>query len=219
MHYIKWYFWRFFAMFLFFNCTIAFTQNQSNSVISLPSLTVEGASERKSLSGLSLVPNDTESKSAQNIGETLNDQLGFSSSSFGQSANRPIIRGMSGSRVPILQNGSVAGDVSSISADHAVASDVIFNQKIEVLRGGDSLRFSSGANQGLINIIDNRIQDTVTYRYLLIAQKSGALLDTLVFPVKPEHSFRVKYLQRVGVHFYGCAGRPVAIVDLKIVFT
>ena len=157
MHYIKWYFWRFFAMFLFFNCTIAFTQNQSNSVISLPSLTVEGASERKSLSGLSLVPNDIESKSAQNIGETLNDQLGFSSSSFGQSANRPIIRGMSGSRVPILQNGSVAGDVSSISADHAVASDVIFNQKIEVLRGGDSLRFSSGANQGLINIIDNRI--------------------------------------------------------------
>ena len=134
MHFIKLYLWRSFALFLFFNLQTSFGQNESNSVISLPMLTVEGAGELKAFSGFGLVHNEIEGKSAQNIGEALSDQLGFSSSSFGQSANRPIIRGMSGSRVPIMQNGSVSGDVSSISADHAVASDVIFNQKIEVLR-------------------------------------------------------------------------------------
>jgi iron complex outermembrane receptor protein len=63
-----------------------------------------------------------------------------------------------------------SGDVSSVSPDHAVASEVMFSQAIELLRGGESLRYSSGANQGLINVVDQRIPSTI------LAEPSASLL-------------------------------------------
>ena len=43
---------------------------------------------------------------ASNLGETLANQLGVSSSYFGAGASRPIIRGLAGARVQMLEDGS-----------------------------------------------------------------------------------------------------------------
>ena len=156
------------SIFLFSQLT--FAQEQSIRVSDIPTLTVEGFAPLSNKVELNIGQREIQSKFPTNIAESLHDELGFSSSSFGQSSSRPIIRGMSGSRVPILQNGMNSGDVSSVSPDHVVASDVMFSQSLELLRGSESLRYSSSANQGLLNVIDLRIPSSI------LAEPSASLV-------------------------------------------
>ena len=96
-------------------------------------------------------------KVSTSLGDTLGGELGVSASGFGAGASRPIIRGLEGPRVKILQNGMGVADVSSLSNDHAVATESATAQQIEVLRGPAALLYGSGAIGGLINVVDNRI--------------------------------------------------------------
>ena len=57
------------------------------------------------------------------LGDTLNGQPGLRSTFYGPGASRPVIRGLSGPRVMVLENGVGQVDASSLSPDHAVASD------------------------------------------------------------------------------------------------
>ncbi|MEO5973296.1 MAG: TonB-dependent receptor [Sphingomicrobium sp.] len=91
------------------------------------------------------------------IGETLARQPGVTASSFGPAASRPILRGLSGDRVRILTDGIGSLDVSSSSADHAVAINPLTAERIEVLRGPSALLFGSSAIGGVVNVIDARI--------------------------------------------------------------
>ena len=146
---------------VFFFCSLSVAQEKSTQVPNIPNLTVEGYSSLKHANGPYILQQDIPYKSSKNVAEALSEELGISNTSFGQNANRPVIRGLSGARVPMMQNGMNPGDVSNLSDDHAVASDVLFNQSIEVLRGGEALRYSSGAIQGLVNIVDNRIPTSI----------------------------------------------------------
>jgi len=99
-------------------------------------------------------------EAAATLGDTLQNQVGISSSSFGTGVGNPVIRGLSGKRVEILQNSSSVGDASDISPDHAVASEALLAERIEILRGPATLRFGPGAIGGVVNVIDNRIHST-----------------------------------------------------------
>lgn len=94
---------------------------------------------------------------AATLGATLQNQIGVHSSSFGPGVGVPVIRGQSGKRVEILQNGSTVGDVSDTSPDHAVATEALLADRIEILRGPSTLRYGAGAIGGVVNVIDNRI--------------------------------------------------------------
>lgn len=91
------------------------------------------------------------------LGETLDGTPGVSSSYFGPNASRPIIRGLDGDRVRILQNSGASVDASGLSNDHAVPSDPISMDRIEVLRGPGALMYGGSAVGGVVNVIDNRI--------------------------------------------------------------
>jgi iron complex outermembrane receptor protein len=96
-------------------------------------------------------------KVGSSIGETLQNELGVSASAFGAGASRPIIRGLEGSRVMMLENGMPTSDVSGLSNDHAVASEGATAQQIEILRGPAALLYGSGAIGGLVNVVNDRI--------------------------------------------------------------
>lgn len=96
-------------------------------------------------------------KQQNSIGETLASELGVTASSFGQGASRPIIRGLSGARVLVLQDGIGTLDVSSISDDHAVTIEPLQATQIEILRGPATLLYGSGASGGLVNVVTGRI--------------------------------------------------------------
>ena len=91
------------------------------------------------------------------IGETLKDLPGVTASSFGPTASRPILRGLSGERVRVLIDGIGSLDLSSSDPDHAVAINPLTAERIEVLRGPSALLFGSSAIGGVVNVIDTRI--------------------------------------------------------------
>lgn len=119
--------------------------------------TMQILSPTKVLSGTEL-----RSKVGSSLGETLSNELGVTASGFGAGASRPIIRGLEGPRVKILQNGMSVADVSSVSNDHAVASESASAQQIEILRGPAALLYGSGAIGGLVNVVDDRIPSKLT---------------------------------------------------------
>jgi len=109
-------------------------------------------SPNKVLSG-----DDLQNKLSGTLGATLANELGVSATGYGSGASRPVIRGLEGARVQILQNGLSVGDVSSISADHAVANPMQNTHQIEILRGASALLYGSGSSGGLVNVVNDRI--------------------------------------------------------------
>ncbi|ESQ82248.1 hypothetical protein AEAC466_18045 [Asticcacaulis sp. AC466] len=91
------------------------------------------------------------------LGDMLAYLPGIRSSSFSPGASRPIIRGLEGFRVLVLNNGMGMVDVSALSQDHAVPSDPTEARRIEVLRGPSALAYGGNAIGGVINVIDDRI--------------------------------------------------------------
>ena len=96
----------------------------------------------------------------QSLGEHVDALLGVSSADFGAAVGQPIIRGMSGNRVKVLNNGTVIRDVSALGPDHAV--DVSLNdvKQIEIVRGPSALMYSNGSIGGIVNVVDNSIPTT-----------------------------------------------------------
>lgn len=115
-------------------------------------------SESEIVGALNIIDSNTlKREAASTLGGTLHNQIGVASGSFGPGVGVPVIRGQSGKRVEILQNNSSVGDVSDISADHAVATEALLADRIEILRGPATLRYGPGAIGGVVNIIDYRI--------------------------------------------------------------
>jgi iron complex outermembrane receptor protein len=91
------------------------------------------------------------------LGETLNGIPGVTATQFGPNASRPIIRGLDGERVRIMQNGVGILDASSLSFDHAVGIDPLIIEQIDVVRGPAALLYGGSAVGGVVNAIDHRI--------------------------------------------------------------
>jgi len=94
---------------------------------------------------------------AGGIGDMLNGLPGLRSTFYGPGASRPVIRGLSGPRVMVLQNGVGQVDASALSPDHAVASDPGEASRIEVLRGPSTLAYGGSGIGGVVNMIDDRV--------------------------------------------------------------
>lgn len=91
------------------------------------------------------------------LGETLNQEPGVASTYFGPGSSRPVIRGLGGDRIRILEEGVGTGDASNVSPDHAVSVEPSKAQQIEIVRGPATLLYGSNAVGGLVNVIDNRV--------------------------------------------------------------
>lgn len=115
-----------------------------------------------SLSGVAILGGaDLTAALRPSIGDTLKNTPGVSSSSFGPTASRPVLRGLQGERVRVLTNGIGSIDVSNTSADHAPVVNPLLAERIEVLRGPQSLLYGSAAIGGVVNVVDGRIPNVV----------------------------------------------------------
>ena len=96
---------------------------------------------------------DVEKRRKYSIGDMLKDLPGISSTGLGN-ASRPVIRGMSNSRVKILQNSGSTTDVSEFGEDHIVGYDPMLIDKIEVIKGPGTLLYGNNGFAGVVNIIN-----------------------------------------------------------------
>jgi len=94
---------------------------------------------------------------SSSLGETLKMTPGVHANYFGPSSSSPIIRGLDGARIKVMQNGLDSGDASRLSPDHQISSETSSATAIEILRGPATLLHGSGAIGGVVNVIDQRI--------------------------------------------------------------
>ncbi len=104
-----------------------------------------------------IVGEDLESRIAPTLGDTLKNVPGVHSSYFGPIASSPVIRGLDGPRIKVLQNGLDVSDVSRSGPDHIVSTETSNARQIEVLRGPATLLYGSGAIGGVVNVVDDRL--------------------------------------------------------------
>lgn len=100
---------------------------------------------------------DLRRKREASLGDTLSHELGVTSSAFGPAAGRPIIRGLDGPRIRVLEGGIGTQDISTLSPDHMVTAESFNASQIEILRGPATLLYGSGASGGVVNVLTGRI--------------------------------------------------------------
>lgn len=96
-------------------------------------------------------------RSQATLGDTLDGLPGVRSDTFGGGATRPVIRGQTAPRIKVLADGTSLLDASDISPDHAVTTEPLLLEKVEVLRGPATLLYGSGAIGGVVNVLDRRV--------------------------------------------------------------
>ncbi len=100
---------------------------------------------------------ELERKFAANIGATLAQEPGIHSAQFGSAVGRPVIHGLGGPRVRIMEDRIDTLDVSVTSADHAVSVEPFIADRVEVLKGSSTLLYGSGAIGGVVDVHTGRI--------------------------------------------------------------
>ncbi|MEO9971111.1 MAG: TonB-dependent receptor [Hyphomonadaceae bacterium] len=117
-----------------------------------------GRSVGKSITSISVLDGEELRERASNsIGETLRTQPGIRATSFGAGASRPIIRGLGGDRIRVLEDGIGTFDAAQTSPDHAVPIEPALAERIEVVRGAASLLYGSSAAGGVVNVDTGKI--------------------------------------------------------------
>jgi len=139
---------------------------------------------------------------AATVAATVAAQPGVSVTSIGPATARPVIRGLGGDRILMLEDGERPGDMSSFSGDHAVAIDVQTAKQIDVVRGPMSLLYGSSALGGVVNVVREEVPASRPEHMhaTLTAQgasngRAGVLSGDVLFPAGPfalraEGSFR-----------------------------
>jgi len=113
-------------------------------------------SEDELINAVTVISGDElDNKRATTLGETLDSLPGVSNSDFGPGVGRPVIRGLTGSRVQTLNNGLKISDISGEGADHNIAIDTSSATQIEVIRGPATLLYGGNAAGGVINVIND----------------------------------------------------------------
>ena len=121
-----------------------------------------GRSVEDTILGTSVISDEDLQQNLENsIGETLRRQPGISSTFFGPGASRPVIRGLGGDRISVLDSGIGSIDASATSPDHAVAVEPATAERIEIVRGPATLLYGSSAAGGVVNVFNGRIPRTV----------------------------------------------------------
>ena len=86
------------------------------------------------------------------LGETLDHLSGVDTIATGTNVGKPVLRGFSGNRVRVLSNG-IGLDFQQFGVRHMPTVDPFVADRIEVVRGAQSLLYGSGALGGAVNLL------------------------------------------------------------------
>ncbi len=149
--------------------TLHLTLALTATAISLPGIVVTGTGRERSAQEVyrpTSVVSDAELRRqlGTSVAATVAHQPGISQRYNGPAAAQPVIRGLSGDRVLVLEDGHRTGDVASTGADHAVTIEPLTARRIEVVRGPAGLLYGSNALGGVINVIREEVPRTLPER-------------------------------------------------------
>lgn len=163
--------------------TLKITLTMQSTVLSNEGIEVTGQRERGSSNHLENAVQSVSGEALRQnlsttLANTLEDVPGLSTRSMGTAPGRPVMRGLGGERLMILQDGERTGDVSSQSADHAVSVDPMSAEEIEIARGPSALEYGSNAIGGVINVVRNQIPSSQPDHWHGTASLQGESVNT-----------------------------------------
>lgn len=137
---------------------------------------VQSISEAKINDGLS-----------NSLSDVLRSTYGIASSEMGAAVSRPILNGLSGNRLSIVNNNFTSKDLSANSVDHSQAYTLNNAKDVSILFGPDLIRYSSSlvgksvhTNTNLT--IENKISETTS----LFSGSLGSVNNKYSFATKNE---------------------------------
>lgn len=95
------------------------------------------------------------------LAATIDHLPGITQQYNGPAAAQPVIRGMGGDRVLVLEDGQRTGDLAASGSDHAVTTDPMTARRVEVVRGPSGLIYGSNTLGGVINVVREEIPRTL----------------------------------------------------------
>ena len=142
--------------------TSSYTVRMKVSPLSLPGVQVTattGANDPLAVTQATtqLAGKQLERELSSTIAQTLRSQPGIAVRFMGPAAAMPVMRGLTGDRILVLQDGLRAGDLSGSADDHGVTIDPLSAQRIEVVRGPATLLYGNNALGGVVNVISTSV--------------------------------------------------------------
>lgn len=98
--------------------------------------------------------------SETSLGSTLENLAGVSTISTGPQMGKPVIHGLHGSRIRVLDNGTPS-DYQQFGVRHGPNVDPFVARRIEVVKGAASVQYGSDAIGGAVNILSRPIPSAV----------------------------------------------------------
>ena len=148
---------------------------------------------------------DLQRQMTATVAGTLASMPGLAATRMGPSVAQPVIRGLSGDRVLMLEDGTAVGDASNSGADHTTALDPSSARRIEVVRGPGALLYGGNALGGVINVIRDEIPSAMPHRLTGAATMqtetaTGSLAGSAstVFPIMERVPLRVEVTARTA---------------------
>lgn len=92
------------------------------------------------------------------LGALVEDIPGVSNISTGSQVGKPVIRGLSGSRIRVL-SGGVAQDHQQYGVRHLPNVDPFLAERVEVVRGPQSVLYGSDALGGAVNLVPRAVPE------------------------------------------------------------
>lgn len=145
-----------------------------------------------------LNPTATQSISEAKINEGLTNSLsdllrnsyGIASVEMGEAVSRPVLNGLSGNRLSIVNNNFTAKDLSANSVDHSQAYTLNNAKNISILFGPDLIRYSSSlvgkSVQTTTNLtVDHKIEESTS----LVTGSLGTVNNKYSLATKNEFDF------------------------------
>ncbi|HHT7856750.1 TonB-dependent receptor [Pasteurella multocida] len=129
---------------------------------------VERVTDNKaSLSGLAssvvLSKQKLEQTKSHTLGETLSNVSGVQNNYFGPNSGRPIIRGLSGARVQIMQNDVPLQDMAVVSGNLATSVNLAAVKEIQIIKSGvASILYGGKSIGGAVNLSNDSIPQRIT---------------------------------------------------------
>lgn len=142
---------------------VGFTaQAQADEVLEEIVVTSHLLSEGGAAQSLNVLSGDElADKVAASLGETVAQEPGVRSASFGASVGRPVIHGLAGARVKTTEDRIDTLDVATASADHAVTVEPFVADQVTVHKGPSTLLYGSAAIGGVVDVETGRIATVI----------------------------------------------------------